>query len=690
MAAPRTIPAVCRVRPGMITDWHLGLLAIVYIRQSTPQQILDHRESRERQYALVNYAVALGWPRDRVLLIDDDQGLSGTTAENRSGFHRIIAEVTMEHVGLIIGIEMSRLARSNKDWHHLLEMCALFGTLLADEDGLYDPRDPNDRLFLGLKGTMSEYETFTMHKRLERAKLQKAERGELIQSVPCGYLKLPTGGAVLDPDEQARSTIRLVFDKFDELGSFGQLYRYLMRNKIRLGMRVLRGARRGQLEWRPPTQCTVARMLHHPIYAGAYSYGRRRVDHKQAVAEGHKARMREMPMSQWRVLQLDRLPAYITWEHYLANQERLLQNRYRPGSVGAPRAGKALLTGILVCGACGRRMSASYRSKSTAYYMCTRMRIDGSNCVGLASSAIDDLITKQVLRSLEPAALELSLKAIENVQRERQRLNRHWEQRLERASYDVQRAERQYQAVEPENRLVARSLEQQWEAALRAQRDLREEYDRFLNEQPSQLTEEERSRILAVSADIPSLWHAPETTARDRKEIIRLVAERIVVAVRANTERAEVTITWRGGQTTRHEIVRSVSRYESLGEYDRMMDRIVQLRREGLTIKELAAQLTREGYRTPRTQKGYTSTSVRQLLSRRGLTGGAVGREQLESGEWWLPDLAQKLGVTYNKLRGWALEGKVRARRVVPEGPWVVWADSREQRRLRKLIANSD
>jgi hypothetical protein len=571
-----------------------------------------------------------------------------------------------------------------------LEMCALFGTLLADEDALYDPRDPNDRLFLGLKGTMSEYETFTMHKRLERAKLQKAERGELIQSVPCGYLKLPTGGAVLDPDEQARSTVRLVFDKFDELGSFGQLYRYLMRNKIRLGMRVQRGARRGQLEWRPPTQCTVARMLHHPIYAGAYSYGRRRVDHKQAVAEGHKARMREMPMSQWRVLQLDRLPAYITWEHYLANQERLLQNRYRPGSVGAPRAGKALLTGILVCGACGRRMSASYRSKSTAYYMCTRMRIDGSNCVGLASSAIDDLITKQVLRSLEPAALELSLKAIENVQRERQRLKRHWEQRLERASYEVQRAERQYQAVEPENRLVARSLEQQWEAALRAQRDLREEYDRFLNEQPSQLTEEERSRILAVSADIPSLWHAPETTARDRKEIIRLVAERIVVAVRANTERAEVTITWRGGQTTRHEIVRSVSRYESLGEYDRMMDRIVQLRREGLTIKELAAQLTREGYRTPRTQKGYTSTSVRQLLSRRGLTGGAVGREQLESGEWWLPELAQKLGVTYNKLRGWALEGKVRARRVVPEGPWVVWADSREQRRLRKLMANSD
>src|SRR3984957_18261372 len=258
-AMPGAPPFVRRARPGLVTDWHLGLLAIVYIRQSTPQQILDHRESRERQYALVNLAVALGWPRDRVLVIDDDQGLSGTTAENRSGFHRILAEVTMEHVGLIIGIEMSRLARSNEDWHHLLQMCSVFGTVLADEDGLYDPRDPNDRLLLGLKGTMSEYELITMHNRLERGKLHKARRCELILSVPCGYLKLPTGEAVLDPDEQARSTVQLVFDKFDELGSFGRLYRYLVRNKIRLGMRVKRGSQRGQLEWRRPTLATVYR-----------------------------------------------------------------------------------------------------------------------------------------------------------------------------------------------------------------------------------------------------------------------------------------------------------------------------------------------------------------------------------------------------------------------------------------------
>ncbi len=248
--AQSQLPALRRVRAGLIADWHRGLLAIVYIRQSTPQQILDHRESRERQYELVNYAVALGWPRDRVLVIDDDQGLSGTTADSRNGFQRMLAEVTMEHVGLIVGIEMSRLARSGKDWHQLLEICAIFGTILADEHGLYDPRDPNDRLLLGLKGTMSEHEIITMRHRLEGGKLHKAERGELIINVPCGYIKLPSGEAALDPDEQVRATVQLVFDKFDELGSFMRLFRYLSRNKIRMGTRVHQGPRRGQLEWR--------------------------------------------------------------------------------------------------------------------------------------------------------------------------------------------------------------------------------------------------------------------------------------------------------------------------------------------------------------------------------------------------------------------------------------------------------
>lgn len=262
-------------RPAAISDRHLGKLAVVYVRQSSPQQVFDHRQSRERQYALADSALAFGWHPDRVLVTDDDQGRSGKTSDHRPGFQRLLAEVTLDHVGLILGLELSRLSRSSKDWHHLIELCGVFGTLLGDQDGLYDPNDPNGRLILGLKGTMSEVELFTMRNRLERGKLHKAEQGELISTVPCGYVKLPTGDVVLDPDEQARATVRMIFEKFDMLGSFGRLYRDLCRNDVRLGVRLHRGVHRGELAWVTPTRSRLARMLHHPIYAGAYAYGER-------------------------------------------------------------------------------------------------------------------------------------------------------------------------------------------------------------------------------------------------------------------------------------------------------------------------------------------------------------------------------------------------------------------------------
>jgi hypothetical protein len=334
-------------------------------------------------------------------------------------------------------------------------------------------------------------------------------------------------------------------------------------------------------------------------------------------------------------------------------------------------------------------MYASYRSKSTAYYGCMRRKNEGSTCCGLEAGVVDDLVAEQVLHALESATVGLSLRAIEDVHQELERLHRHWKQRLERATYEAGRAERQYQAVEPENRLVARSLERQWEEALRRRRDLEEEYDRFLKEQPPQLSEEQRARILALSSDLPTLWNAPGTTAADRKEIIRLVVERAEVHVRAETERGEVVITWRGGVTTRHEIIRTVSRYESLGRYDQLITRIIEMRQEGQAIKQIAAQLNAEGYRTPRSRKGYTSTSVRKLLSRGELTRGRIATRQLDRYEWWLPDLARALQMSPNKLREWALRGWVRARQVPPRGLWVIWADVKEQQRLRKLLGAS-
>jgi DNA invertase Pin-like site-specific DNA recombinase len=685
------IPPIGVPRPSKIRDRHLDRLAVVYVRQSSPQQVLEHRESRERQYALARHARALGWPEERVLIIDEDQGQSGKSAAHRLGYQRLVAELTMDHVGLVLGLEMSRLSRSSKDWHHLLEACALFGTLLADQDGVYDPNDSNDRLLLGLKGTMSEYEQFTMRNRLDRGRIHKAERGELFPNVPLGYAKLPSGEVGLDPDEQARSVVQLIFDKFDELGSLWGLFHYLVRHGIRLGIRPHHGPRRGQLEWRRPSLPTLRDVLRNPIYAGAYAYGRRPCDPRRKTAGSGRPVQRSVPMSEWKVLIRDRVAGYITWERYLANQERLRQNRSRPDTTGVPRNGAALLTGLLVCGTCGRRLSASYQGQGRARYSCVRHLHEAKEqvCYGLKAAAIDDLVSRQVLRALEPAALELSLQAIDGIQQERGRLHRHWEQQLERARYESERAERQYQAVEPENRLVARTLEQRWEGSLRDQRHLEDEYDRFLQAQPARLSEAERARILALSGDIPALWTAPGTTASDRKEIVRLLVERVVVHVRNDSEYADAVIHWRGGFSSRHEVVRPVRVYAQLRDHDRLVGRIAESRRAGRTASQVAEELNREGFRTPRGRGDYTPELVRRLLSRYGLTGEAIHAAQLGPDEWWLPDLAGELQVSEIKLREWVVKGWALARKTSGQGRWVVWVDAEERRRLIELKVRS-
>ncbi len=319
-------PIARRVISSKILSAHQEKLAVVYIRQSSPQQVMENRESTARQYAFAEHAEALGWPRDRVLIIDEDLGKSGRTADGRDGFQRLVTEVTLNHVGLVLGLEMSRLARSSRDWHNLFEICALRDSLLADEDGVYDANDPNDRLLLGLKGIMSEMELHIMRNRLEHGRDNKAKRGEMFHAVPMGYVILPTGEVDLDHDEQARGVVRLVFDKFEELGSIYGLFHWLIRKDIRMPIRPRTGAKKGQLDWRRPSIPTLAQMLRHPIYAGAYAYGRRPVDRKSKFSPGSRYRP-WVPMEQWKVLLKDRLPAYISWDQYLKNRERVKQNR---------------------------------------------------------------------------------------------------------------------------------------------------------------------------------------------------------------------------------------------------------------------------------------------------------------------------------------------------------------------------
>src|SRR5438132_1314890 len=358
--------AVVAIPTSKVKDWHLERKAIVAIRQSTPQQVVEHRESADRQYSLVHRAALLGWPKDRVEVVDEDQGHSGQSALGRLGFQYLLAEIGLDHVGIIFGLEMSRLARSNKDWHQLLELCAIFRTLLADQDGLYDPTDYNDRLLLGLKGTMSEAELHILRSRMYQGLLNKARRGEVYNHPPSGYVRLPTGEFALDPDEQVQSVIRLIFDQFERVGTIHGLLRYLVEHGIRMPTRPREGPNRGQLEWHRPNRVTLQNLLHHPLYAGYYRWGHRAIDPRRQVA-GRPGTGRTLRQPKdCLVLLEDRCPAYITVARFWTNQERLESNRARAASLGAVRHGPSLLGGLLICGRCGRRLLVNYTNAGSA------------------------------------------------------------------------------------------------------------------------------------------------------------------------------------------------------------------------------------------------------------------------------------------------------------------------------------
>src|SRR5438876_4290196 len=368
---------------------------------------------------------------------------------------------------------------------------------------------------------ISSVELQTMRNRLEKGKLSKASRGELFLDVPVGYVKTPTGELALDPDEQVRAVVALIFDKFEELGSVYAVYGYLLQNNIRVGIRPHNGTHRGELEWRRPCLPTLYRIFHHPYYAGTYAYGRFQIDPKRQQTHRSRKARKTVPIDQWKARVPDRVPAYITWEQYERNQERLRQNSSRWEATGAPRKGAALLGGLVICGVCVIRMQVRYTGSQPGRYDCVRHLRHGHErrCRGLQASGLDELVVQQLLRALEPAALELSLGAAEDIQRERKRLALHWQQQLERARYDAQQAERRYRAVDPDNRLVARTLEQQWEQALRDERQRQEEYDRFVQQKPLELTDSEIDRIRELANDLPALWQSAATSAVDRKEI---------------------------------------------------------------------------------------------------------------------------------------------------------------------------
>jgi DNA invertase Pin-like site-specific DNA recombinase len=405
-----------------LSSWHRERLAAVYVRQSTAAQVLLHPESTRLQYGLVNRAEAYGWNSERIVVIDDDLGKSGTTTLGRTGFERLVTEVSLGHVGLILGIEMSRLARSNVDWHRLLEVCALFGTLIADLDGLYDPTQYNDRLLLGLKGTMSEAELHLLKQRLYQGCLSKARRGALSFALPVGYVWDADGAIQFDPDEQVQAVVRLIFAQFVELGTLGGVLRSLARHDIQLGVRIREGPGKGQLVWRRPNRATLQNLLKHPLYAGAYVYGRRQMDRRRYQPAHPRSGRRVTPPSDWHAFLPEQAPAYISWEQYERNLAQLAANQARASTMGAVRKGAALLAGLVVCRRCGTRLGVHYQhahGRPTPFtYDCTHRRnhYGEALCQHVAGPCLDDFVTTRVLAALEPASLELSLAAAEQVE----------------------------------------------------------------------------------------------------------------------------------------------------------------------------------------------------------------------------------------------------------------------------------
>jgi DNA invertase Pin-like site-specific DNA recombinase len=673
-----------------IQGQHRDRFAVVYVRQSTLQQMVRHQESTRLQYGLVERALAFGWARSQVLVIDEDLGKSGATAEGRPGFQRLVAEVSLAHVGIVFGLDISRLARSNRDWHQLLEVCALFGTLIGDLDGIYDPRDYNDRLLLGLKGTMSEAEGHVLKQRMLAGKRAKAQRGELGMQLPMGYSRRLSGDVVKDPDEQAQAVIHLIFEQFERQTTIGGVLRYCVRHGVQLPYRLASGPAKGELVWRRPTRHTLSSLLHHPMYAGAYVYGRRHTDPRHQQPGRPMTGRRVTPQAEWQVLLKERYPAYITWEQFERHQRQLTANATTRR--GVIRPGASLLAGLLLCGRCGCRMMAMYTNSGTGLrYVCSRAASEygAPLCQSFVGQPLDTLVARLVLQALEPAALELSLRVAADVEAERQQLQQHWHQRLERVRYEVERACRQYQAVEPENRLVARTLERQWEAALAAEATVQAEYTRFLAQQPVPLAAQDREAIRRLAADIPALWHAPTTTAADHQAIIRQLVERIVVTLEGATEQVALTLYWAGGHTSTTTLDRPVARLEQLSYYPTLVHCICTLHAQGLKAPAIAQTLNAEGWRPPKRRTTFTADTVRSILVRQGLWTPRLRTRTVSRRphEWTILELAHQLQMPHQTLYAWVYKGHLKARRTTrTRHPlWLVYADPAELARLRAL-----
>jgi DNA invertase Pin-like site-specific DNA recombinase len=682
---------------GKITSSHLSRAALIYVRQSTLAQLERNTESTARQYDLVNRARQLGWPREAIRVIDGDLGISGSVTGQRAGFEGLVAEVALGQVGIILALEASRLARDNAAWYRLLDLAGVCDTLVADADGVYHPALFTDRLVLGLMGIMAESELHVLRARLEGGIKNKAARGELRRGLPVGLIWGEGDGEIcFHPDEAVTGVLRATFEQFAVSGSVRATWLWLRAQQLRwpLQQAVYLHGKPGEITWAEPTYHAVHTTLTHPAYAGAYVYGRTRDERCLGPDGALRTRRRKLPRDQWEVLIPDHHPGFTDWDTYLANQARIGANirpQARQPGTGAVREGSALLQGLATCGTCGRKLAVFYRgsAKTVPNYYCQGsaelVNGRGSRHMNTGGQAIDDAVAEAFLAALQPAALQACLHAAEQLEHGHDAALDQHRRQVEQARYQAVKAERRYRAVDPENRLVARGLETEWNTALQQLADAEAELARRQTARPKALTPAGRDAILALGGDLGQVWDAPTTTDKDRKQLLRTLLEEVNITARRDDPdpHARLVLRWKGGAIS--ELTVPLRRPQPKIRTDD--DTVDLVRRLAVHYPDaiIAGILNRQGRRTPR-GLSYTAGRVQGLRHYWGIPRHQPATSAPAEGELLnVAQAARQLGIAPSTLLRWLNDGFIAGEQVTPGAPWRV----RLTDQLRGMLADT-
>jgi DNA invertase Pin-like site-specific DNA recombinase len=638
----------------------------------------------------VQKAEDLGWPVDRVAVIDEDLGLSGSGAVARAGFARLTAEVALGHVGLVLGLEVSRLARNNADWYRLIDLCGLSNTLIGDADGIYHPALFNDRLLLGLKGTMSEAELYVLRARLNGGIRNKAARGELRRALPVGFVWGDADGEVrFHPDEAVRTTIASVFSRFTESGSARRVWLWFRSEGLRFPLQMHQGS---EIRWVEASYTAIHHVLSNPVYAGVYAYGKSRRETILDASGVPKKRMRHLPQSEWQVLIKEHHEGFIDWPSYEANQARLASNT-RPGphkAGGAVREGSALLQSLVSCGHCGRRLKTHYRGRNTTpgYHCAGKTIVEGRGqyCLNVGGVQIDEAVAQTFLEALEPARLAATLAAAERLELDTEAALKQWRLGAERAAYEASRAERRYLAVDPDNRLVARGLEREWEQRLADLETAKHELARRLEQRPRILGQEERARLLALGADLATVWDAPTTTPRDRKELLRALIEEVILSVDRDAPAAHLTMRWKGGALTDVVVPLPRSRPATVRTDEETLDLV---RRLATLYPDtvIAGILNRQGRTTARGLR-FEANRVASLRTHWRIACFQAGSDVPDGEVMTVIAAAAKLNVAPSTLHRWLNDGLIAGEQATPGAPWQIRVTDELRARFTAVAAD--